>query len=243
MTEPNVDESLPVPFGAFMIGAPIARSAQCTPITPGLMRTESLPGNHRRAPRPVPLGSYWRALSRGFGQYVRMVWTAPDIKSADEPFIADERTMLVAFLDAHRDYLLEKCAGLTGEQLARQPVSPSNLSLLGLIRHMSEVERAWFRRRILGSDLPMLYVREDNEDADFTDVDPEQAEADYATLLRERDLAREAVADALLDDTLVHANWQREMSVRWVFHHMICEYAQHNGHADLIREAIDGVKS
>jgi uncharacterized damage-inducible protein DinB len=172
-----------------------------------------------------------------------MVWTAPDIKPIDEPFIVDERATLVAFLDMHRDYLLQKCAGLTGEQLARQPVSPSNLSLLGLIRHMSEVERAWFRRRILGSDLPMLYVREDNEDADFTDVDPEQAEADYATLLRERDLAREAVADASLDDTLVHANWRREMSVRWVYHHMICEYAQHNGHADLIREAIDGVKS
>ena len=171
-----------------------------------------------------------------------MVWTAPDIKPVDEPFISDERTMLAAFLDAHRDYLLEKCAGLTGEQLARRPVSPSNLSLLGLVRHMSEVERSWFRRRFLGSDLPMLYVREDNEDADFTDLDPEQAEADYATLLRERDLAREAVAKASLDDTFVHTRWG-EMSLRWTYHHLICEYAQHNGHADLLREAIDGVKS
>ncbi|HYS35323.1 MAG TPA: DinB family protein [Pseudonocardiaceae bacterium] len=171
-----------------------------------------------------------------------MVWTAPDIKPIDEPFIADEQTMLAAFLDVHRDYLLQKCAGLTGEQLARQSVPPSNLSLLGLIRHMAEVERAWFRRRVQGSDLPWLYVRDDNEDADFTDVDPDQAEADYATLLRERDLATEVVANASLDDTFVHSR-RGDLSLRWLYHHMICEYAQHNGHADLIREAIDGVKS
>jgi uncharacterized damage-inducible protein DinB len=171
-----------------------------------------------------------------------MVWTAPDIKPVDEPFISDERTMLVAFLDGHRDYLLQKCAGLTGEQLARPSVSPSNLSLLGLIRHMAEVERAWFRRRVQGSDLAMLYARPDNEDADFTELHPEQAEAEYATLLRERDLARAAVAEIALDDTFVHTRWG-EVSLRWVFHHMICEYAQHNGHADLIREAIDGVRS
>jgi uncharacterized damage-inducible protein DinB len=171
-----------------------------------------------------------------------MTWTAPDIKLIDEPFIADEHTMLAAFLDGHRDYLLQKCAGLTGDQLARQPVSPSNLSLLGLIRHMAKVERSWFRRRFPGVDLPMLYVHKDNEDADFTDLDPNQAEAAYATLLRERELAREAVANASLEDTFVHTRWG-EMSLRWLYHHMICEYAQHNGHADLIREAIDGVKT
>jgi hypothetical protein len=171
-----------------------------------------------------------------------MVWTAPDVKPIDEPLIADERTMLAAFLDVHRDYLLEKCAGLTGEQLSRRSVSPSSLSLLGLIRHMAEVESSWFRRRVLGLDLPWLYVLEDNEDADFTDVDPEQAEADYATLLRERELARAAVAKASLDDTFVHPD-RGELSLRWLYHHMICEYAQHNGHADLIREAIDGVRS
>jgi len=70
----------------------------------------------------------------------------------------------------------------------------------------------------------------------------DQAEAEYATLLRERDLARAAVTEVALDDTFVHPRWG-EMSLRWVFHHMICEYAQHNGHADLIRKAIDGVKT
>ncbi len=150
--------------------------------------------------------------------------------------------MLATFLDGQRDYLLQKCAGLTGEQLARRSVSPSNLSLLGLIRHLSQVERAWFRRRVRGTDLPMLYSRPDNDDADFTELDPERAEAQYATLLRERDLAREAVADIALDDTFVHTR-RGEMSLRWVYHHMICEYAQHDGHADLIREAIDGVRS
>jgi uncharacterized damage-inducible protein DinB len=155
---------------------------------------------------------------------------------------ADERETLTSFLEHYRATLNLKCVGLSPEQLADRAVPPSSLSLLGLIRHMAEVERAWFRRRVRGADLPMLYARPDNDDADFTELDPDQAEAAYATLLRERDLAREAVVDVGLDDTFVHTR-RGEMSLRWVFHHMICEYAQHNGHADLIREAIDGVKT
>src|SRR5690242_12704957 len=104
-----------------------------------------------------------------------MVWTAPDIKPADEPFVADERTMLVAFLNVHRDYLLHKCAGLTGEQLARRTVPPSTMSLLGLLRHMAEVERSWFQRRVAGGDVPWLYIKEDDHDADFNDLDPARA--------------------------------------------------------------------
>jgi uncharacterized damage-inducible protein DinB len=169
-----------------------------------------------------------------------MVWTAPDIELPDEPTVADERTMLTAFLNAHRDYLLHKCAGLTGEQLALRAVPPSTMSLLGLLRHMAEVERSWFRRRLAGADMPWLYVKENDNDADFNDLDPATAEEAYACLMRERELADKVVADRNLDDTFVHTRWG-EMSLRWVYHHMICEYAAHNGHADLLRECIDGV--
>jgi hypothetical protein len=147
--------------------------------------------------------------------------------------------MLTAFLDGQRDYLLHKCAGLTGEQLARRAVPPSTLSLLGLLRHMAEIERSWFQRRVAGADVPWLYVRDDDNDADFNDLEPTQAEEAYACLLRERKLADAAVADIALDDTFVHTRWG-EMSLRWVFHHMLVEYSVHNGHADLLRQCTDG---
>jgi hypothetical protein len=169
-----------------------------------------------------------------------MVWTAPDITWADEPFTGDERAMLDGQLDYNRYTLLHKCTGLTGEQLARQSVPPSNLSLLGLVRHLAEVERSWFRRRFAGNpDLPHLYCRPDNMDADFDDLDPDRAEADYAQLVEEQQLAREAIAGRRLEETFAHSRYG-DMSLRWVMHHMITEYAQHNGHADLIRECVDG---
>jgi len=169
-----------------------------------------------------------------------MVWTAPEITRVEEKLTADERTTLAEFLDFNRDTLLHKCAGLTGEQLARRSVPPSNLSLLGLIRHMTEVERNWFRRRFGGeADLPRLYRGTD--DADFEQADAENAEADYNALIEERRLCTAAVAGLSLDDTFVHPRWG-EMSLRWMYQHMISEYAQHNGHADLLRECVDGVK-
>ena len=170
-----------------------------------------------------------------------MVWTAPDITRVDEEFAADERTTLDGLLDYNRATLLHKCAGLTGEQLARQSVPPSNLSLLGLIRHMTEVERGWFRRRFAGTELPFVYVRQDNQDVDFDEAAAEHAEENYDALVQEQSLARAAVAGASLDDTITHAKYGA-MSLRWIYQHMISEYAQHNGHADLLRECVDGVK-
>jgi hypothetical protein len=93
--------------------------------------------------------------------------------------------------------LLLKCAGLTGEQLAQVAVPPSNLSLLGIVRHMADVERAWFRIRFRGEALPRLY---DYEDAAFEHADPARAETDFAAFTEECDLARKAVAQASLDD-------------------------------------------
>ncbi|MEV0456751.1 DinB family protein [Catellatospora methionotrophica] len=170
-----------------------------------------------------------------------MTWTAPQITRTDEPYAAGERTLLEGYLDRHRATLLHKCAGLTGQQLAEAGSPPSALTLLGLVRHMADVERTWFRRRVRGEAVASLYAHPDGRPgAAFDLADPAAAEADLATLLAEQQACREAVAAASLDDTFVHERIQQTMTLRWVYLHMIEEYARHNGHADLIREALDG---
>jgi uncharacterized damage-inducible protein DinB len=144
--------------------------------------------------------------------------------------------MLQAFLDWQRATLLYKCGGLTGEQLAERAVPPSGLSLLGLIRHMTKVERIWFRQRFAGEPVERPFG--DDSNADFERVDPARAAADYARLTEEFKLADAAAANASLDDTFIHRN--EVMSLRMIYLHMIEEYARHLGHADLLRERIDG---
>ncbi|NKE63374.1 DinB family protein [Lentzea sp. PSKA42] len=168
-----------------------------------------------------------------------MTWTAPEAEVTDEPFLGAERPMLEAWLDRHRATFLRNCAGLTGEQLATASTPPSNLTLLGLIRHLTDVERVWFRVRLAGQDVKARYSTPPNWDVAFEDLDPARAEAEYSDLVAEMAEARAAGATRDLDDTFVHVRWG-EMSVRWLYIHMIEEYAQHNGHADLIRERIDG---
>ncbi len=166
-------------------------------------------------------------------------WTAPDVDLPDGPLMGDERPILEGFLAWHRAYLLHKCAGLTGEQLVVSSTPPSNLSLLGLVRHMARVERRWFRERIAGEELEPMYGEvTPGRDADFEDLDPARAPADYERLLTECRLAQEALDRASYEDTVMAR--EDELSVRAVVIHMIEEYAQHNGHADLLREAIDG---
>ena len=155
--------------------------------------------------------------------------------------ILDERQALEAWLDFHRDTLLHKCAGLTAEDLKRASVEPSNLTLLGLVRHMADVERAWFRRRAAGEEIESIFSSPDNVDGDFDDVATADAEADFATFRAEVAACDAAVAGRALDETFIHPRSQREISIRWVYTHLIEEYARHNGHADLIRERIDGV--
>jgi hypothetical protein len=176
----------------------------------------------------------------GCGHHGGVNWIVPEVTRVREPFVGDERAMLEGWLEWHRATLLWKCAGLFGEQLARHPVPPSNLSLAGLVRHMAEVERAWFRRRFGREELTFLYCSDESPDADFDEVTPEGAEADFAAFNREVELARAAVAGHSLDESFFHSRYQAEMSLRWIYVHMIEEYARHNGHADLIRECIDG---
>jgi Protein of unknown function (DUF664) len=170
-----------------------------------------------------------------------MTWKAPEAARSNTLFVADEPGMLDTWLEFHRQTLLQKCAGLTGEQLATRSLAPSQLSLLGLVRHMSEVERAWFRGRVAGESVPMLYCSDERPDGDFDDADPAAAEVDFATYHREVEQACAAVAGRSLEDVFVHPRIQVEMSVRWVYVHMIEEYARHNGHADLLREQVDGL--
>lgn len=141
--------------------------------------------------------------------------------------------MLQAFLDWYRATLLHKCAGLTGEQLAERSVPPSELSLLGLVRHMTRVERAWFRQRFADEPVEDAYEREAAWKGD-----PARAAADYARYTEECRLADAAAANSPLDATFTHAG--KTMSLRLIYLHMIEEYARHVGHADLLRERIDG---
>jgi hypothetical protein len=169
-----------------------------------------------------------------------MGWIAPELVVPDEPFVGDERLILDGHLDRQRGLLLNTCAGFTGEQLARRSVPPSSLSLLGLLRHLADVERNWFRRRFAGANEPPIYARTDNVDAAFDELDGRTAEADYRALVEEQQSARAAVASLPLSHVFVSPKWG-PMSLRWVYSHMIREYAGHNGHADLLREClIDG---
>ncbi|NYH92098.1 DinB family protein [Actinopolymorpha rutila] len=169
------------------------------------------------------------------------MWTAPEVPRHGhaDPLLGDERSMLEGRLEWHRATLLTKCAGLTGEQLAARVAPPSNLSLLGLIRHVAQVERTWFQRMLAGwQDAPRVYP---TGGADFNDARPGNAEADYATLLAEMEASRETVAARGLDDEFTVPMWDgQRASVRWLYVHMIEEYARHNGHGDLLREQVDG---
>jgi uncharacterized damage-inducible protein DinB len=162
------------------------------------------------------------------------------VERVDPPFVADERSMLDAWLDFHRATLATKCEGLTDDQLREAAVSPSPLSLLGLVRHMAEVERGWFREVLRGEELPDLYYSKENPDGDFDVTGADVADA-FAHWNEECALARAIVAETpSLDDAALRTRHGHTVSLRWIMVHMIEEYARHNGHADFLRERIDG---
>jgi uncharacterized damage-inducible protein DinB len=156
--------------------------------------------------------------------------------------LGTERETLVGFLRWQRDTLAVKCAGLDAEQLARRSVEPSGLSLLGLVRHMAKVERIWFRGVMAGLDATPLFA--DRVDADFDDAtdDPTQVDEAFALWQEEIAFADRFVTQAPdLDlESAVARRGVGVVSLRWVLLHMIEEYARHLGHADLLRERIDG---
>jgi uncharacterized damage-inducible protein DinB len=157
----------------------------------------------------------------------------------DVPKAGGEREMLRAYLEFHRETLALKCAALPDDDLRRRP-TPSALSLLGLVRHMAEVERSWFRRVIDGEDVPLVWSGDGDFQVAYDAATATRAEA-FAAWEAEVAHARRIEAEApSLDVTGVDRRSGEEYSLRRVMIHLIQEYARHNGHADLIREAIDG---
>ena len=163
-----------------------------------------------------------------------MTWVAPDVTRDEFPLDLSERDALTAFITWHRQTLLGKVAGLTGDQLALHAVPTSNLTLLGIVRHMADVERHWWRHRVAEEDVPSLY----SDDDEWNRLDPGRAADDYRQLLDEWPVVDAVAARYELDHTFDRRG--EAWSVRTLYLHLIEEWARHNGHADLLREAIDG---
>jgi uncharacterized damage-inducible protein DinB len=179
----------------------------------------------------------------GFCQDAVMT-TTPDGRPIP-PAHADERAMLEAWLDFHRATLALKCSGLKDDQLRLASVAPSSMTLLGLVQHMAEVERIWFQRVFTGQDVPPVFGE---SNADGFALHPERGLGEATVAWQaEVDRGRELTSAASLDDSarlserLARRVGVHDVSLRWIIIYMIEEYARHNGHADLIRECIDGV--
>jgi uncharacterized damage-inducible protein DinB len=163
----------------------------------------------------------------------------PTVTRPDPPTTGDERPMLEVWLDYQRSTLLSKCESIDQAELVRRTVPPSRLSLLGLVRHMTYVEWHWFDHVFAGSPSEAPISLADDVDADFNDLRADAASADANAFLQ-RCAASRAVVATSADLEELAAAADRPISLRWIMIHMIEEYARHNGHADLLREQIDG---
>ncbi|MET1059952.1 MAG: DinB family protein [Nocardioides sp.] len=170
------------------------------------------------------------------------------IERVDPPTTSDETTSLLAWLDFHRATLRQKADGLTQEQLA-QRLAPSELTLGGLVKHMALVESSWLSRRLRGESLIAPFDTVDwdaDQDWDFHSAaqdTPEELWAVHDASIAASDaILRDALADGGLDQLSARPSRQtgKPFDLRWILTHLIEEYARHNGHADLIRESIDG---
>ncbi|MQM25521.1 DinB family protein [Glycomyces albidus] len=167
----------------------------------------------------------------------------PGVRPRTEPpGQAGERETLLGFLRWQRETFAWKCAGLSPERLASRSVAPSGLSLLGLVRHLADVERGWVRGRIAGDVSEPLYWRVDDNDADFNEAvgTPECVEQAWAAFWEAAAFTDRFVPAAPSLDVTCDDSRRGTLSLRWVLLHLIDEYARHNGHADLLRERIDG---
>ncbi|GAA0422978.1 hypothetical protein Acor_58530 [Acrocarpospora corrugata] len=154
--------------------------------------------------------------------------------------VGSEREMLRGYLDYHRATLAMKCEGLGDEELRRRSMPPSTLSLLGLVRHMAEVERAWFRRVFEDNEAPMVWSDEVDFQAAYDASMSSRGEAFgawEAEVENSRRIEREAGSMELVGH---QPRWGEDVSLRMVMLHVLLEYARHNGHADLLREGVDG---
>ena len=171
------------------------------------------------------------------------MFVAPEEDPRSQVPSVGERATLTDFLTGYRQTLEMKCQGLNSEQMARRSVPPSNLSLLGLIRHMADVERHWFRQVLSGEDAPRRYRTPEDHDGDFNGASADPAVVEEAwTAWREEVAAAERCIETFEDlgMTVPLGDESEQIAVREVLIHMIEEYARHCGHADFLRERIDG---
>jgi hypothetical protein len=170
-----------------------------------------------------------------------MTDTHADHVRLEPPLLAAERESLDSWLEFHRATVLQKVEGLDPEQLCRRSLPPSTLSPLGIVRHLGVVEDYWLHEVLLGEEQPDPYCTPENPDGDLLDGTPATAEADLAAYRERVAAARVAQASwADLDGPVRGGLGGRELNLRWILVHLIEEYARHNGHLDLLREAIDG---
>jgi hypothetical protein len=166
----------------------------------------------------------------------------PDtFNTAEAAGVADERTTLEAFLDYYREAVMSKVRGLSQED-ARRRLVPSATTLAGLIKHLNRVEVSWFQHRLAqipSEELPALRWIDDDLDGDFTVDSNETTESLIADYDAQCAISRQTAAKFQLDDVVPHPHL-REVSLRWIYVHMIEETARHAGHADILREQIDG---
>ncbi len=155
------------------------------------------------------------------------------------PLTGSDRELLEAYLEHHRATFALKCSGVSDADLSRRTMPPSTMTLHGLLRHLTGVERWWFQVNFAGDDVPMLYYSDDDPDQDFERLDGDVAQA-WAQWHAECARSREIVAAHSLDDTGTRVRDGAAFSLRSALLKMVAEYAQHNGHADLLREGIDG---
>lgn len=157
------------------------------------------------------------------------------------PSFASERDMLRAFLDYQRATLAMKCDGLSDEELRQQSMPPSTLSLLALVRHLAEVERAWFRRVFDDHDAPMVWSEQPMDFQAAYDTSAASGQQAFDAWTAEVENSRRIEHDAeSLDLAGYQPRWEEEVSLRMVMIHVLLEYGRHNGHADFLREGVDG---
>jgi Protein of unknown function (DUF664) len=158
----------------------------------------------------------------------------------EPPLLGDERDTLTAFLDWHRKTLELKCSGVPPDRLSELSIPPSGLSLHGLVRHLAGVERWWFRIQFAGEDVPLIHYSDDDPDQDFEALGGDFGEA-LKVWRSECESSRAIVAHASsLEQTGLRKRDGQPFALRWLLVNTIAEYARHNGHADLLREQIDG---
>ena len=158
----------------------------------------------------------------------------------EPPYVGTERELLEGYLDFYRDTLLTKCAGLSDEQLRTRACEPSTLTLIGLVRHMTNVEQRWFQRTLLGRDVAFVYEGVRDREKEFHDVlgaSSEDVERDYLRVCEESRVIGHTYD---LEELSRGTDEEERVSLRWIYLHMIEEYARHCGHADLLRERLDG---